>query len=624
MTDVITLDLETTSLDPTSGKILLTGYQINGKDFTQMDGFPDPKSSVLGHALGQPDNILRGHHITFDALFLANNAFEIKCQFEDTRVLAYLNWPEAASHSLKALVRERLCGNPTELSDIQFEPLKRDVKYLDPADYYSFADGKLVRRDLLRVYHEADIRNVDHLRSILRVPEWFTQVEQPLTRMLFEMELYGAPLDGNVLDKLLQRYHDRLDEHLASLRSKTSETFNPNSSDQVRDFLTLKGYNLEEICEKTKGGAYSVNAPLLKSLAWKGDEFARTLLEYRKYSKLLSTYVEPFREGCKLDGRLHGSINQAGSEDMYGEGAKGTNTGRLSSSNPNLQNIPSRTKEGKEVRRAFVATSGWHMFDSDLSQIEPRLVAHYSQAPKLINAYANNLDTHGIFANDIFGRQCSKDSIERFIGKTSWLATVYGCSYKKLLLICEGYSDSPLTMDTTNYKAAFDNLDFKQKKKVVKECGQDYRKIYEQWMFFKDVQKRFEATNPEIFDWRRTHIARTKRLGYIVTFGGRRIGVSGLDSSDFGERLSAERKAVNYLVQGSAADISKIIMLELNKQIVLTGKGRLFAVVHDEFLGELRNSEDKDLVHSIISNTCSLRNVRIAAETKLCKSWADK
>lgn len=625
MNKVITLDLECTGLDFQKDKILLTGYTINEDNFTQVESSPDPKTSALALVLNEPDTILRGHNVRFDALFLATAGFDIRCKFEDTRVLAYLNWPEAESHSLKALCKERLRLQPTELSDIQFKPLKKDLGYLNKEEYYEFSDGKLVRKDLLKRYHRDDVLNVNSLRRILNVPAWFTEVEQPLTRMLFEMQLYGAPLDGGLLDKLVVDFRHKRDIYLAGLCGKAKkEDFNPNSPLQVQQVLKDRGYKLEDICEKTKTG-FSVDAAALKQLSWKGDEFAKELLLFRKYSKLLSTYLEPFTEGAKRDGKLHGSINQAGSEDEYGEGSKGTNTGRLASSDPNLQNIPSRTKEGREVRRAFISSGPeWHMFDSDLSQIEPRLVAHYSQAPKLLKAYAEGLDTHGMFANDIFGREVGKDSIERFIGKTSWLATVYGCSYKKLLLICEGYSDGPLTLDLTNYKSAFDYLDFKQRKKIVKECGPDYRRIHAEWMFFKNVQQRFEATNPELFAWRQTHINRTKRLGYVVTIGGRRIAIEGLDSSDFGERLSAERKAVNYLIQGSAADIMKMIMVRAQKEIVGPNKGRIFAVVHDELLGELRDPKATALVKDIMENTCTLRNVKIHTDVKLIKSWADK
>lgn len=628
---IITLDLETTGLDFQKDQILLCGYRIDRKGEVLYD------KEFLYKALSEPNNLLSGHHIRFDALFLASAGFSVLCQLEDTRVLAYLNWPEAPDHSLKTLVRERLRGNPTELSDIQFKPLKKDLPYLYDNDYFKFSDGKYCRKDLLIAYHKDDIINVDRLRAILRDSEWFTEVEMPLTRLLFEMELYGCPLDATQTYKLHNDVLSKQREFLGKLYDlgkspKEDEAYNPNSSAHNAHSLKEIGHNLEEICEKTAKGTYSVDKALLKSLAWKGDSFSKVLLDYKKYTKILSTYIDPFKEGSKHDGRIHGSINQAGSEDAYGDGAQGTHTGRLSSSSPNLQNIPSRTKEGREVRRLFVASnSDSFMFDSDLAQIEPRLVAHYTQAPKLINAYANGLDTHGLFASDIFGTP-TPSKLQRFIGKSSWLATVYGCSYRKLLTICNNFSDEPLELDLSDYFIQYDSLKtscgdyckYGCKYHLIQNVGKDARTIYAQWMFFRNVQDTFKAKNPEIFNWRDTHIARTRRIGYVVTLGGRRIDISGLDSKIFKDRAEAERRAVNYLIQGSSADICKMILVTAKKRLVDTGKGRLFAVVHDELLGEIFDPKDIELVKDIMENTCSLRNVSIKSDTRLCKSWADK
>jgi len=648
MNTIVTLDLETTGLDWQKDTILLLGYRLDRKGDVLYD------KEILRPMLSDPDVVLSGHNIKFDALFLANAGFDIQCHLEDTRVLAYLNWPEATSHSLKALVKERLRRKPTELSDIKFKPLKKDKEYLTHEEYFQFSDGEIVRKDLLSAYHRDDIINVDRLRAILTNSEWFTEVEMPLTKMLFEMELYGCPIDTSgvgVLDAAFTERERALLEQLLHSgavappdKKGKPQTYNPNSTAHNAFTLQTLGHNLEEICEKTAKGAYCVDKKLLKSLNWKGDRYAGTLLQYRKYSKLLSTYIRPFSEGASRDGRIHGSINQAGSENADGDGSKGTNTGRLSSSDPNLQNIPSRTKEGKEVRKLFISShETTHMFDSDLSQIEPRLIAHYTQAPKLLTAYANGVDTHGLFANDIFPGCDHTDkhiletnpraATERFIGKSSWLATVYGCSYRKLLTICENFSDDPLDLDLEPYYPMYDTLQetcntrgkcLKCKKHLQKNVGKDARKIYAQWMFFKNVQDTFKAKNPELFAWRDTHVARTRRIGYVVTLGGRRIDVKGLDSADFKERSSAERRAVNYLIQGSAADTMKLTMVRFQNEFVKPGYGRAFCTVHDEILGEMYDKKHIVLVKDIMENTMKLRNVLIKADSKLVANWGDK
>lgn len=627
---IITADLETSGLNWREDQIHLIGYRIDRKGEVSYD------TEALKGYLSDPNVVLSGHHIRFDALFLANNGYNVQCQLEDTRVLAYLNWPEAPDHSLKTLVRERLRLKPTELSDIQFKPLKKDIPYLNEDEYFTFTDGKYCRKDLLIPYHKDDIINVDRLRAILRTPEWFTEVEMPLTRILFEMELYGCPLDQYFITVLRQdftRSHTALLETLERHRTgPKGEAYNPNSSAHNAHILAQIGHNLEELCEKTDKGAYRVDKSLLKALSWKGDEFSKSLLEYKKYDKILSTYILPFEEGSRKDGRLHGSINQAGSEDAYGDGKQGTHTGRLSSSNPNLQNIPSRTKEGKEVRRLFVSSNKEsYMFDSDLSQIEPRLVAHYTQAPKLINAYREGLDTHSLFARDIFNT-VEPSPTQRFIGKSSWLATVYGCSNRKLLTICENFSSEPLTLELDDYYRRYDALKedcgdyclYGCKKHLQKNVGKEARLIYAQWEFFKNVQEQFKAKNKEIFDWRENHIARTRRIGYVVTLGGRRIDVSGLSSKSFKERAQAERRAVNYLIQGSAADIMKLIIVRFKKEFIDKGLGRVFASVHDELLGEVFDKKHIEVVRDIMENTVKLRNVQIKSDTKLVMSWGDK
>ena len=631
-------DLETTGLDWTKDDILLCGYSVDEKEIKY------GVTEELKELLKDERNYLCGHNIKFDALFLARAGCEIKCHIYDTRVLAYLNWPESPSLGLKALVAERLSLQPTELSSILFKPTKKDLPFVEERkeEYFTFSDGKLARKDLLIEYHKEDILNVIRLKKKLDESEWFLEVELPLTKLLFEMEFYGCVLSVDRLNDQLRTISGRNEAALSLLQrlvDSTSskkgdqEAFNPGSPDQVREVLIQRGYKLEEICEKTAKGAWSVGKAVLKKLAWKGDEFAKALLEYRKLSKLLSTYLVPFKESLDYDGRLHGSINQAGSEDMYGDGADGTNTGRLASSDPNLQNIPSRTKEGKQVRSVFVASPGFYLFDKDLKQIEPRLVAHYTQAPKLLDAYSRGLDTHSLFAKDIFCADGHEPtSMERFIGKSSWLATVYGCSNRKLLTICENFSDDPLHLPIEAYHRCYEELEedcgskcwgFCQKC-VRAQAGVDYRDIHAKWMFFKNVQDTFRAKNPELFAWREWHIQRTARLGYVVTIGGRKIRIDGLTSKNHRIRSQAERQAVNYLIQGSAADVMKLIMIRAKKELVDTGKGRLFSVVHDELLGEMKDPKDLALINDIMENTVKLRNVRIEADGGLIGSWAEK
>ncbi len=626
---VVTLDLETTGLDWQNDSIILCGYRVNQGEIRYAEG----EDKELSDLLSCPENTLRGHNVKFDALFLSHLGYDIRCNLQDTRVLAYLVWPSEPSHALKDIVRAKLGTDPTELRTLLFKPLVRELTHLeDFSDLYYKIGNQWCRKDLLKEYHREDILNVDRLyEAMVRqgIPAWFSDVEMPLTRMLYSMERSGCPLDLPRLTALGAELKSRADA-----LSKEIGLVNPNSKDQIAEKLKEKGYELDRICSKTPSGEFKIDASFLRSLVWKGDAWAQTLLDYRRIGKILTTYVEPFQRLAMADGRLHGSFNQAGSEDIYGEGARGTNTGRLSSSNPNLQNISARTAIGRKVRECFVGRPQRFMFDSDLKQIEPRKIAHYSQSPRLIHAFNNGLDTHGLFGSDIFGKPV--DALthdERFIGKTSWLATVYGCSAGKLLSTCESISGKPLARELyAGFMGAFKLLPVKSSRfswgdsqeSMRKEYGDEAEDMAAKKAFFANVQDRFKKSNPEIMGWREAHVNRVKRIGYVVTYGGRKIKIDGLDSKNKAIYLAAERTAVNYQIQGSAADIMKLIMLELQKRLIDPGYGNVFAVVHDEALGDLVDPSYINIVKECMEKTVTLRNVPVESDTKLIANWSEK
>lgn len=650
MSNIITLDLETTGLDWQTNEIILNGYRIN-RSGEVLYASNDIRDKALAEYLAEPTNILSGHNIKWDALNLARRGYTINCGLEDTRVMAYVCWPTEKSHGLKELVRSRLGKSPESLGDLLFKPLKRELPHLQAyREGYAQIDSEWVRLDFLRRYHAEDILNVDRLRALMLPPKWYWNVEYPLTKILFEAEFYGCPLDLEHLDSLGKDFQNKFD--MLALELGANEDFNPNSTDQVIKKLQERGYNLDEHFGKTPKGKYSIDKLGLKKLAWSGDKFAATLLEYRRYGKLLSTYINPFIDGAKRDKRIHGSINQAGSEDLYGDGAEGTNTGRLSSSNPNLQNIPARTKEGKKVRKAFIPSEEYpYLANSDLEQIEPRIVGHFSQSPVLIHAYNNNVDTHSLMASLIFGRDIKEydkkliaENIqlytERFIGKTSWLATAYRCSPRKLLWICEVNSDNPLILDLKPYENAFKDFPKSHSYKYpcfpgypsCQDCiRRDHRKNAEEmaakWAFFENVQNKFKKANPEIMDWAQEQIARTKRLGYVVTLGGRRIPLPDiqLDPSVRENRSrikKAERKAINTPVQGSCADALKLTIVRMQRELGTSGK--VIVNVHDEVLTLLKDKALVDIVRNCMETTIKLNNIPVKSSTKLVNNWSEK
>jgi len=479
----ITLDLETSNLDPFVDRIYLVVYRYSGESCAPrcvtLEQFKLDKTAL--ELLASPATVLRGHNVKFDALFLANNGVEINCRLDDTRVHAYLNWPTEPL-GLKSLVETRLRIPVTRLDDFGVTPKKAHLEAFRASEVYFEVDGTFFAKTKMRKYAIADVVNCDAIKAKMVTTQWWRDVEMPLTNILFNMERRGLALDCVKLEALNADYTRKVD----LLRAYFGE-LNPGSSKQLASRLTEDGLDLKKLAKKTEKGAPKLDKLFFKNLAWTGNDFAKNVLQYRKVSKLLGTYVQPFLEEAKKGGRIHGSINQAGAEDFWGAGKGGTSTGRLTSSNPNLQNIPARTPEGKAIRSCFVASRGFKLFDADLKQIEPRLVAHYSQAPKLLRAYAEGLDTHGMFASDIFKTPVDKlTKTERFIGKTSWLATVYGCSYKKLLQICETYSEEPLELNLDPYHMEWEKLHEVDKKKIRKYEPLCDEVLYAKWMFFKN------------------------------------------------------------------------------------------------------------------------------------------
>lgn len=581
---VLTIDTESDVVgetpNPWSDKLILIGYRYNETgpvEYVNWDRGERP-SELFMEVCKSPHILKRAHNCKYDLLVLRANDIDTVAPYDDTRILAYLEDP-FQEVGLKKLVKTKLHASAETFDEVRtiLVPSKSKSK----KDTGKMVEKKLqtseVDRPKLCEYNAADVTNCDKIRTLSYADQWYKKVEQPLIDVIFRMEVEGMGVNVPYLKELGEEYEKEIKTLEASF------SFNPRSPKQVKEYLKASGLDSSDTSKHT-----------LKLLNWSSKldlqqrDFFKRFLRYREIHKLYCTYIEPITRQTDDKGRLHGSFNQAGSDKSAG----GTKTGRLTSNGPNLQNIPSRSVEGKRIRNAFCGSVGQHLFISDLAQIEPRFVAHFSQSPKLIKAYKEKIDTHGMFGSLIFEKPIDQlTKMERFIGKTSWLATVYGCSAKKLKFIVELNSDEAINLDEA---------------------------------YFQKIQDKFIQTNPEIWNWRTEHINRTRALGYVKTFGGRTIKIPNLHSNNKWDRLGAERMAVNYLIQGSAADTIKIILVELDKELVLTGRGIITAQVHDELVGEIKDPQDLDLIHNVMTRTVHLKNVDIEAETKLVKNWSEK
>lgn len=399
----------------------------------------------------------------------------------------------------------------------------------------------------------------------------YFEIEKPLSVLLFEMELSGVSIDRGTLEEFSVRYGAELKELTQKIYALAGETFNLNSPVQLGKILFEKlriGSG-----SKSKGKRnYSTTAEVLEKYA-DDYEIVRLLLRYRQIQKLNSTYVEGFRPLIGSDGKVHTTYNQMN-----------TSTGRLSSANPNLQNIPVRNDEGKELRKLFIASPGNVLIDADYSQIELRLLAHFSGCKELIEAYREHKDIHAITASQVFGIPLDKVTPQM---RRSAKAVNFGIIY--------GISSFGLAKDLGI---------------SAKRAGEYIDKYFQT---YSDVKKYMDE-----------NVERAKRDGYITTLCGRRRVINELKSSNYNVRSFGERAAMNMPLQGSSADIIKIAMINVRKKLSEAGlRARLVLQVHDELVLDCPEGE-KDAASEILQremeNAVSLK-VPLTVEIACGKSW---
>lgn len=399
----------------------------------------------------------------------------------------------------------------------------------------------------------------------------YFEIEKPLSVLLFEMELSGVSIDRGALEEFSVRYGTELKELTQKIYALAGETFNLNSPVQLGKILFEKlriGSG-----SKSKGKRnYSTTAEVLEKYA-DDYEIVRLLLRYRQIQKLNSTYVEGFRPLIGSDGKVHTTYNQMN-----------TSTGRLSSANPNLQNIPVRNDEGKELRKLFIASPGNVLIDADYSQIELRLLAHFSGCKELIEAYREHRDIHAITASQVFGVPLDKVTPQM---RRSAKAVNFGIIY--------GISSFGLAKDLGI---------------SAKRAGEYIDKYFQT---YSDVKKYMDE-----------NVERAKRDGYITTLCGRRRVINELKSSNYNVRSFGERAAMNMPLQGSSADIIKIAMINVRKELSEAGlRARLVLQVHDELVLDCPEGE-KDAASEILQremeNAVSLK-VPLTVEIACGKSW---
>lgn len=543
---LLVLDTETTSLDPLVAE--LVGISLCGSaeeayylpiGHRDSDGNPVadqlPLSlvrKILAPLLADPNLPKLGHNLKFDLPILENHGLPLNTPLWDTMIASYLLDPSRRSQKLDDLCLEMLGKRLTTFGEVTAGDKRPDsFAYVAPKAAKDYSCEDVVGAFLLWQRFRPQLEEFG-------LWELFSDLEMALVPILVRMEQTGITVDQNQLQRLSDDFGQQLAELEKTIYAMAGEEFNINSTRQLGEILFAK-LGLPQ-GRKTKTG-YSTDVKVLESLARQHD-LPAAILAHRSVSKLKNTYVDRLPELIHpTTGRVHTSFNQTV-----------TATGRLSSSNPNLQNIPIRTPEGQKIRAAFVAAPGQLFLSADYSQIDLRVMAHYAQDPALLAAFRTGQDVHNQTAAEIFRVNAAFISPEmRRVAKTINFGIIYGISAFGL--------------------AAQLNLSRKEAATFIERYFAHYAGV-----------KRFME---EI-------VEKARQDGFVTTLLNRRRLLPDIASSNKASREFAERTAINTPIQGTAADIIKLATIAATQRISEQGLGaKLLLQIHDELVFEVPASE---------------------------------
>ena len=571
--EFVSIDTETTSTDAISAE--LVGLSFSAEE-SKAFYVPVPanyeealKVVEIFKPMYESDKIMKiGQNIKYDYEVLTRYGVTIQGKMFDTMIAHYLIQPEL-HHNMDYLA-ETLLGYQT----IHIEELlgpkgkkQKNMRDLSPTDIYEYAaeDADITLR----------LKNVLEPRlKELGVEELFWNIEMPLVRVLADMELNGVCLDTEALQDTSKIFNERMREYEQEIYKEAGEEFNISSPKQVGDILFGK-LQIMDKPKKTKTGQYVTSEEVLQSLENKSP-IVRNILNYRGMKKLLSTYIDALPKLINpRTGHIHTSFNQAL-----------TATGRLSSSDPNLQNIPVRTDDGKEIRKCFIPEEGCLFFSADYSQIELRIMAHLSEDENMMEAFREGHDIHRATAAKIWHEDIDKvTDAQRKKAKQANFGIIYGITTYGLAQ----------RMDISNAEA--------------KDLIQDYFRT------FPKVQAYMEHAK---------EVVRAK--GYAETLFHRRRYLADINSRNATVRGFAERNAINAPIQGTEADIIKVAMVRIWERFKKEGiRSKMILQVHDELNFSVYPEECEQVERIVIEemqNAYPL-NVPLIADAGWGKNWLE-
>ncbi|MCU1725479.1 DNA polymerase I [Pseudomonas sp. 7P_10.2_Bac1] len=583
---LIAFDTETTGLDAQQAQLVGVSFAVKPGEAAYIPlthsymGVPDQLDrdtvlQALKPLLEDPNKAKVGQHAKFDINILANcaiggdqaNGITVQGVAFDTMLESYVLDSTATRHDMDSLALKYLGHTTTSFQDIAGKGVKQltfDQISLELAGPYAAEDADVTLR-LHHALHEK-LQAIPSLNSVL------TDIEMPLVPVLARIERQGALVDAKLLGVQSVELGDKMVALEREAFEIAGEEFNLGSPKQLGVILYEK-LGLP-IISKTAKGQPSTAEAVLAELAEQDFPLPKVLMQYRSMSKLKSTYTDRLPEQINpRTGRIHTSYHQAV-----------TATGRLSSSDPNLQNIPIRTAEGRRIRQAFIAPEGYKLLAADYSQIELRIMAHLAKDEGLLHAFRNNLDVHSATAAEVFGVDLSDVTTDqRRSAKAINFGLIYGMS-------------------------AFG---------LAKQIGVD-RKQSQAYI------DRYFARYPGVLEYMERTRTQAAEQGYVETIFGRRLYLPEINAKNPALRKGAERTAINAPMQGTAADIIKKAMVAVDNWLAASGlDARVILQVHDELVLEVREDlvdQVRDEIRVHMSEAATL-DVPLVVEVGVGNNW---
>ena len=553
------IDTETTSLDPHQAE--LVGISISTKigkacyiPISHTSGKCIDKKKVINklRPILEDQSIKKiGQNIKFDYIIFYHNGVNLN-SLEDTMLISYVLDAGKNRHNMDTLSEIHLGHKPISYKDLVGTG-KKQINFKDvdikKALEYAAEDADITFR-LYKI-----LKTNLNKEKLLNIYEIF---EKPMIKILASMEIAGIKVDDKFLKILSKRFEKKIKDLEQKIFKISKKEFNIASTKQLGEIL----YNELKIStlKKTKKGSFATSASVLEDLAFKGNELPKLVLDWRQISKLKNTYSDSLQEHINpKTKRVHTSFLLAA-----------TTTGRLASSDPNLQNIPIKTEDGKEIRKSFIAEKGKKLISADYNQIEMRILADLADVKELKKAFKNNQDIHSLTASQIFNCDIKKVNADmRRKAKAINFGIIYGISQYGLA-------------------------------KQIMVSNQEAQE------FLNSYFLRF----PEIKDYMSKTIKFCRKSGYVNNIFGRRSHISGINDKNFNVRNFQERAAINAPIQGSASEIMRLAMIRLNKKFEQTKNNqcKMLLQIHDELIFEIPINEEKNLVKLIINEMASVKD----------------